>query len=78
MDYNDYSLNKRMKAINEADEEASHFHTVEGWVICRYPVTITYDDRMYDDNDLELLIEEQAEKDFGDGIYHFIDDIEII
>lgn len=78
MDYNDYVLNKRMKAIADAEEEASHFHAVQGYVVCRYPVTIEYDDREYDSFDAEELMVDEACRKFNENIYYMYDEVEIL
>ena len=76
MDANDYYLNNRMKAIEDNDRENEHKHVVRGYVIVEYPVEIEYDDREYNDDDIEELLVEQASKDYDESIYYMYDKVE--
>lgn len=78
LDYNDYCLAQREKAILRAEEEAEHMHKIEGYVVCRYYVQIEYDDREYNSFDIEELMIDDACKTYDDDIYYHYDEVEIL
>lgn len=58
-------------------EEETHVHYVDGYVVCRYPVHVCYDDREYNSNDVEELMVDEACRVYNDDIYYIYDEVEI-
>lgn len=77
MDYNDYALSMREKQIAKAEAEEANFKIVTGYVVCSYPVSIKMDERIYNDDDIEELMVDEACKKFNDSIYYYYDKVEV-